>query len=411
MILPVHEEHGEVLATWHRRNLAGATAVCFDRHLDIKALSPSGSERLAAAACDSDALSRLNRPVPFQEDTRYAYGLDNFVLAASRLGLLSRFVWVHPEPSPLDMGDLAAILWDRLSLVAGCGAGVIKSFAVHPAAAQASVGDLEVLITTPRRLAGLTIPPDAQLDIDLDFFATEQGKLLHQPTEVIGLIDEDWISSRSPTLTWSISSGFLPDGFEWIGAQIADGLGFEVAPRTRRSLAPRAMRLLSTVVPPTQQQVEQVINEELSILGGAGLSLAAVLALSGRPANRDAAIGLWERARAAGDGASWPAYSIALSFMQGGDYAAAADWFAHGEGERVDTIQLHGGCMRAVCLSRLGHWEEALALALALAEVVPMRREPWLIARSASVALGRTDMASRIATGMPQSPFRSGPLS
>lgn len=405
----VHEEHGEVVATWQALGLKRATVVCFDRHLDLKALAPRGIAQLDRAAADGGDLTRLNRPIPFQEDRRYAYGLDNFVLAAVRLGLLQRFVWVHPEPVPLADDRLAAMLWDRLSLVAGHGREILRTFRICPEAVTAEVDGATIQITTPNRLAGLDLPRDVHLDFDFDFFATEQGRLLHEPDHIVDLLNRLKLTDRDPTLTWSITSGFLPESFEWVGTRFADRLGRALGPRLRPSLAPCAMQLLSAAPASQPDELRRVISEELEPIGGAGLSLAAVLALHTDPGNRDSAIGYWHRAQENGDGASWPAYSIGLSFMEEGDYRNAEPWFARGAGDQVDTIQLHGTCMRAICLARMARWEEALGLALNLTRRVPMRREPWTIARSAAKALDRPRLEQMILRQTPRLPFPGKP--
>ncbi len=404
----VHEEHGEVVATWQALGLKRATVICFDRHLDLKALGTQSLFKLDEIAQVGGDFTQLNRPIPFQEDSRYAYGLDNFVLAAARLGLLERFVWVHPEPTPLEPERLASILWDRLSLVAGHGQQILQTFRVRPEAVTAVVAGATIQITTPRRIAALDLPRNAHLDFDFDFFATERGRLLHEPDEIVDLLSHLNMVERDPTLTWSITSGFLPESFEWVGTRFADRLGRSIAPRRRSTLAPRAMQLLGSAVGKTPAEVGSVIADELEPLGGAGLSLAAVLSLHNNPTDLDAAISYWQGARERGDGASWPAYTIGLTFMRQGDYQSAEAWFARGAGDRVDTIQIHGACMRAICLSRMERWEDALKMAIDLTKRVPMRREPWAIARSAANMLGRHALERLIFQRSPRPHFFIG---
>ena len=399
------EEHGEVLERWRRLGLTDATLICFDRHLDLKPLPPRALAQLDAAMAEGTSLDLLNRPLPFQDDGAFAFGLDNFLYAAIHLGFITRLIWVYPEPRPLGAGQLAEILWSRLSLISSHGDELLANFRWSESHAASRLAGVPIEVTTVRRLPVLLDGP-AWIDFDLDYFATEDGQLLEQPQAVLDILGKVDLPHQAPTMTYSVSSGFLPAAFEWVGDALASGLGMSLERvRSRVMPAARAQALAGTQRRVERETFEQLLAEELEPLGGAGLALAAVLAT--RIPDIALAEQLQARARAQGEGAYWAAYAIGLSLLESRDYAPAMRWLRRAQGQLHDTVQQHAACLEALCLARLERWSDALALATRCATRLPMRDEPVRIAAAAAAMLGDEDEASRLRAAMPRPPRMS----
>lgn len=387
------EEHGEVLAYWHQQGWRNETVVLFDRHLDLKKISPQGVERIRAAA-QQGTLASLNRDVPFRDDGRHPYGLDNFLFGAAALGLISRLIWVYPEVTPLSPAALGRQLWELLSLVPGHGAEVEQTFALSAHSAWACVAGLRVEVTTLRGLRALELPSGSRLDLDLDYFFEGSERPVHSPQEVLEVLHRQGLTARPPTLTYSIASGFMPESFRYLGEAVAGGMGFTLEPLgQRQSHAPRAMERLSRGAPLAAEERARLFAEELEPLGGAGWSVDALLALQSG-ALSEAEQSYW-RARDTGDRASWPAYAIGLHHLQRKDYAQASQWLERAEGERIDTLQVHGLALRTIAACRLQRYEEALALAEQSIALTSLREEPYRVAALCAKQLGRPEIATQ----------------
>lgn len=393
--IPVFEEHGEVLAAWHERSVSGSTLICFDRHLDVKAIAPAALEALSSASmvAGAETLASLNRDLPFRDDDTSAYGLDNFLYAALRLGMVRRLVWVKPDLRRVsDAKALAPELWSALSLIAGHSAEIRESFMVSPAGPCVRIAGGVLHLTTIDLLPLLHLSPDTIVDVDLDFFGTEDGVVLQNPCDVAAALRRLRLE-RIMSITCSISSGFLAPSLRWLARAFADHLGrpVEFVGRRANPAAP-ILRLLALGAPVSCAGLDRLVAKKLSSLGGPGWSLASVLA--SRSGDASLAEKLYWCAREACDGAHWPAYALGMHFLGAGDPAAALPWFQRAQGMLIDTIQLHSLCMEALCLARSGRYTEAFETARRASNAAPLRREPYIIATIAAERLGDLDTAA-----------------
>ncbi|MCY1062663.1 hypothetical protein [Nannocystis sp. SCPEA4] len=380
------EEHGEVLAHWHRQGWSRECVVVLDHHLDLKRIAADQLARVRDGA-RGGGLDRLHRDLPFRDDDRFAYGLDSFLYAAADLGLIERVVWVLPEPRPRSAAQLADVLWSALSLLPGHGHEVLGSFVADDVAARARVGGLRVEATTLRRLSRLELR-GARLDVDLDFFHDGGPDLTHEPAGVAAELAAAGLLDDPPAMTHSIASGFMPERLRPLGARLAAAMGFAFAPSTPRpQQAARSLAVVARAAPASHAELAELTASELDPLGGPGMALRAVLCA--RADRLGEAAEAHAEARRLGDRATWPAYELGLRHLARREPGAAAEWFARAEGDLVDTMQAHSLSLRALAECRRGDFAAGLAAALRCLERIPLRAEPYQLASIAAARLGR----------------------
>ncbi|MFC4075896.1 tetratricopeptide repeat protein [Salinithrix halophila] len=393
----IFEEHGEVLAHWFSQKVKEQTLIYFDRHLDLKKISEEGLKQLEENAHDPERLAQLNRDLPFRDDDRFVYGLDSFLYAAAHLSMFYRVIWVYPEPKPVELTALARMMWSLLSLIPGHGQEVIQSFTLGAHSVRTVIAGMTLEVTTLRRLPFLDLPDFPCLDLDLDYFYQEGDRLTHRVEEVVDTLSSRGWREIDPTLTYSIASGFLPSSYRWLGNAVAEEMGCSLKSRSHRTENPPAKNSLHQLF--SHGKIDQILldklfQEELRVLGGPGWSLRSLLAVQANDLQE--AQRCYQKARENKDQASWPAYTLGLTYLKQGDYQTAADWFERSEGKRVDTIQVHSLCLRSLCESRLGHYEKSLFLAKQCISLVPMRREPYTVGLFSATQLGAKEDLEQI---------------
>ena len=390
-VAQIFEEHGEELAYWHATGWVGETAVIFERHLDFQKIHETQLERARIAAA-TGALTMINRDLPFRDNERNPYGLDNFLYAANALGLLRCLVWVYPEPTKLSPAHLGQHLWSSLSLVPGCGKEVAESFRITAAGACASAAGLRFELTTLRRLSQVALPQGARLDLDLDYSYADDGGLTHAPAAECNSVRGFGLAAQAPRVAYSIASGFMPESFRWLWQAVAGDLGFALAvgsQSTRHADATLAVLARETTL--NDAQLPSLTEAELRTLGGAGWALRALLALSANQAAEAERSYFCELQE--GDRASWAAYSLGLYQMARKANGEAACWFERAERALIDTSQAHSMCLRALCELRQARFEQSQLLAERCMQELPLRKEPD---RIATVAAARLNLPARL---------------
>ncbi len=377
-ILYTFEEHGEVLAFWHEMGYQNETILVFDRHLDFKKIELSQLQRIRQAT-SSKELSLLNRDIPFRDDSTFAYGLDNFLYAAAQIGLLKRLVWVIPEPTFYTVGQLGKILWEMLSLIPGHGEEVLQTFRYHRTSVSVIVSGLLIEITTLRRLSTLHFFQPCRVDMDLDFFYGEDGKLVHTVSEVCEQLQQCCLTDQLQTMTYSIFSGFLPESYRWLGQEVANRCGYQIQPLTarRQKYAVESMEIISGQKEIQIEKYQALWKSELEELDGVGWTVRGLLAL--QMSQLFEAYHCYEQARLHGDRATWLGYSIGLYLLCQQQYKEAALWFQRAEGQLVDTLQAHSLQLRLLCEYRSGQYEAAFTTANRCLSQLPLRFNAYKI--------------------------------
>lgn len=386
-----HEEHGEVLETWRCLGYTNVDLLYFDRHLDLKCISDAAMFRISENFDAKISLTELNRQYPFQDFELYPYGLDNFLYPAIKLGMLKTITWVYPEPDHLTVNELGKILIDQLSLIPGTGAGVKASYRESKHYAAVQIFNVELHITTLRRLSREWISTDIIVDIDLDYFGLENGELLHSIEEVAATLNQLNLARKVNTLTYSISSGFMAESLRCLGQTFIELTSSEaVVISSRRPTASSSMKIIANNTKLTIDEFTQLLELEIEPSGPSAYSLASVLAL--RIPDLALAETYYHKSEKHECKAHWAAYSIGLFHMQGKSYEQAACWLRRARGSLVDTLQNHAVCLEAICEFRLGNFKKSLEIAKFASERLPMRKEVQTVLHLAAIELNTSEV-------------------
>ncbi|MBB3208394.1 tetratricopeptide (TPR) repeat protein [Rhodopirellula rubra] len=226
----IFEEHAEVLAHWIGRGVKEAVVVCFDAHLDVQYISDQRLARLRQCRTSSDVLARM-KPHHLMPDRNNAtsaelsFGIEDFLFAASRLGVIRRLVWVAPAHIPIFDMEVAT---DQLRQSEGVTVEDLASLKVcgEPAGAvrwiRGSLLGIDLTVCHREALPFLELPSETLVDIDIDYF-------VELPSEQIGVSPADVVNDlvnlpldlTEVTISRSVESGFTPLRFRQIAEELA----------------------------------------------------------------------------------------------------------------------------------------------------------------------------------------------
>jgi hypothetical protein len=198
----VFEEHDSVLVEWWRRDFRDLTVIYLDAHLDLQKVSPKRIVELKRC-CNLTSFVKLGKPYFFFPDRHYAYSLENFLYAAGCLGIVKHLIWVrqparHRIPTTASFQVIEGYTIDSLS--PDTDDGTIRT----------EILGLDLTICTPQSIRDLSIPKNAVIDIDTDFFLDHRkGGPWTDPGETFLLL-ERLGKPRLVTITRSVKSGFVP---------------------------------------------------------------------------------------------------------------------------------------------------------------------------------------------------------
>ncbi|MFF4171649.1 tol-pal system YbgF family protein [Streptomyces sp. NPDC001744] len=392
-MIALHEEHGEVVASWTRLGYRAESVVCFDRHLDLKPLTRAAAARLTRPGGDR-TVEDENRKLPIRE-VEGSYGLDDFYAAGATLGLVSGLTWVRATreaDSPAARRRLLA----ALSVIAAEPDVLDTTRFDGRGALYTRVCGLDLAIHTPDTFGATPQDPAARVDLDLDWFADVRTGQDHRPDELLGLLDRHGLRGNVDSMTYSVRSGFLPEARRDLAPLLAGELARGLRQRERDALPlPQAtftaLRGAADPVPPERYE------SELAPLGPVGTALLGLLHLH-TAGDADRAARCWHEAARAGCRSSWLAYGIGLSHYGRRAFTEAGEWFRRATGERTDTIEVKSAFLAALCTLRNGAYEEAhralldfarhyplhadaARLAAGLGDRLGIERQPWLTRR------------------------------
>ncbi|MFE5190791.1 tol-pal system YbgF family protein [Streptomyces sp. NPDC056628] len=382
-MIALHEEHGEVVASWTRLGYRAESVVCFDRHLDLKPLTRAAAARLTRLTGEHPVEAE-NRKLPIRE-VDGSYGLDDFYAAGAALGLVSRLTWVRATreaDSPAARRRLLA----ALSVIAAEPDALDTTRFDEHGALHTRVCGLDLAVHTPASFGATPQDPASRVDLDLDWFADVRTGQDHQPDELLRLLDRHGLLGNVDSMTYSVRSGFLPESRRDLAPLLAGELGRGTRQRERDALPlPQAtftaLRGAADPLPPERYEAE------LDPLGAVGTALLGLLHLhtAGDP---DEAGRCWHEAAHAGCRSSWLAYGIGLSHYGRRAFTEAGEWFRRATGERTDTIEVKSAFLAALCTLRSGAYEEAHRALLGFARRYPLHADAARLAAGLGDRLG-----------------------
>lgn len=366
--LPIHEEHGEVVATWRSLGYRRQTVVCFDRHLDLKPLTEAHARQIDAAE-GVEALRALNRPLPLREAPG-AYGLDDFFAAGPVLDAVSTLWWVRPGRWPEDRARVRAA-FDAVARIPA-GPQTMARTRVDDGVLCTHLCGLELQVHTLETLRAHGIPEHARIDVDLDWLADGEAPPQHSVRELIEPLEQLGCVDRLDSLTWSVRSGFLARAMRGMAAEIAEAVGRRLVPVPWDEAWPMPERTFAALRGGAPGCDEAELDDELRPLGALGVALRGCLAVRrGALAEAEAA---WTRAADAGVRSSWLAHGIGVGWYSRRS-ERALPWLERAIGAGIDTLEVHASTLALLCLLRLGRTEEARRRVARLVERHPLHRK------------------------------------
>ncbi|MBJ6363198.1 tetratricopeptide repeat protein [Paenibacillus sp. GCM10012307] len=384
-------EHGELLNYWVKKQYQNEFVIYFDQHLDFKKISEENLKILKSYSEKNQNMNELNRDVPFREYETYPYGLDNFLYAAKELNIIDHLIWVYPN-NDYTINDLQKVLITNVSLIAGFKEEVLSSFAINEYSVELSVNHLKIEITNLKYLSHIKLNKTPLIDIDLDFFYNSNKQQLHlvkEFKEYFLSLGKAW--KDDPTMTYSITSGFLPEKYSYLGEQIADFFEMDIVHHSKLRTESNSITKISYLLNNnstylTSEIIEEVWEKVLVFYSGTGLGVKSLL--FSRIGNLELAIQYYDLAKQNNVNYFWSAYNIGLIYMNQKRYALASHWFLLAEGNLTDSIQTHSLILRSICELKQGNFSESLALGIKCADEIGIRAEPYLIIALSCKELG-----------------------
>lgn len=366
-MIDTFEEHSEVAATWvrpgqsyHRRRV-----VCFDRHLDLKPISPQNAERLRGITMQRGGFEHAVRPLPI----RYApgaFGLDDFWAAAAVAGVVDHLVWVMPGVETVGWRERAVRTLSMLPM-----GPAPDQLVLSPHHLQARCYGLRLDIvpfTELDRYWSTEGWPDPTVDVDLDWFVADDGRMQHQVEELAQAIRR--FGGHVTSMTWSQRSGFTSAAHRPLADELSAVLGQSRRDSTFLPSVASLEHLLG--VRWTEGTTGARSDEPDSLDPGIHHAVVGQQLVS---TDRGAATEHYWRSAEHGIRANALAYGIALSAMADGAWGEAENWATRSaEDDPYDTVASHAQVVRVLTLVRSGRREEALDACLRVMDELPLRR-------------------------------------
>jgi len=207
---PIHlfEEHSASLPIWWQAAGAARTIVYLDAHLDLQPIAEAQIQRLKNAQ-NIDDIRALEAPHHLNRSDRYVFGIENFLYAAHRLGLLDRLIWVVPPHIPR---RYTSSLLDIIQQMDGITFSELCSFRPVPGnALRGTLLGLDITLCDYQDLHSQSITGPWYLDIDIDYFVrVPDDQLWCDPAQLIDQIHAQLGEPVLSTVSRAVGSGFTP---------------------------------------------------------------------------------------------------------------------------------------------------------------------------------------------------------
>lgn len=217
----VFEEHSSSLPVWWEYGKQH-TVVYLDAHLDLQQTAEEHIQKLSLAKTKTQ-VEALGAPHHLEQASRFAYGIENFLYAAKRLGLIKRLIWVAPDHIPRDYSPQ---LLDFVQQMDGITFNELTSFKkIGPEALRGTLLGLDITICSYQALESLDVPDEYLLDIDIDYFVrVPDDQLWVDPLAVVESIISQLGEPQKATISRAVGSGFTPLSFRFVADAIRSQL-------------------------------------------------------------------------------------------------------------------------------------------------------------------------------------------
>lgn len=212
MTFALMEEHLQAYYAWKSQGIRNAWCWHVDAHLDIGKLGLDElrlalvqASRTSAEAAENGALG--NSYLPWG-----GLHCGNYLYPAIREGIVSRLTWVIPPDLPeshlLTWAQNHINGWFDLSL------SEYSSLRLDGDRVVGRLLDIPFEMGTLEALELPTVP--VLLDVDLDYFLTENGECWQQPSDFLEKIET--VSSLFTTVAYSVKGGFTPEAMRHLSS-------------------------------------------------------------------------------------------------------------------------------------------------------------------------------------------------
>ncbi len=218
----IFPEHASVLPEWKRRNVTGVTLIYLDAHIDLQFVSKERVDALKKCST-ADELAKFEKPHHMMPDIGYSYSIEDFLYPAYCLGIISHLIWVCP-PMKDDRPRESKIqeIFQKLQMMEGVSLDDLGSFKQVGNTITGKLLGLEVTICEYSDLAGMSLPEDSLIDIDIDYFiALPADEPWIDPQVVFASLKNLPLTSDLVTLTRSVSSGYTPLRYNFVADYLA----------------------------------------------------------------------------------------------------------------------------------------------------------------------------------------------
>ena len=218
----VFEEHSSTLPIWWQHRYAPKPAVYLDAHLDLQKVEQFKIDALKKCT-RIEQVNDLESPHHLNLSSKYAFGIENFLFAASELDLISRLIWVSPPHIPR---TYSSALLEFIQQIDGITFEELTSFVkVGKSALRGKLMGLDITICHYDDIQSLDIGVDYYLDIDIDYFIEVPGdKIWIDPLLVLQRIISQLGTPNLTTISRATGSGFTPIQFRFIADYLSAGI-------------------------------------------------------------------------------------------------------------------------------------------------------------------------------------------
>lgn len=221
------EEHYQAYFAWKRHGFSERWCWHVDAHLDIGKTGLTKDRLMALRECTTSDEAKTagllgNSYLPWG-----GLHCGNYLLPAITEGIVSRLSWVIP-PDLVEGGTL--LTWARQHLN-GWFDLELSEYASLKLEGEKIVGTLVGIPFELGTLENLTLPTEpVLLDIDIDYFVTDEGKVWSDPQLFKEAIDS--IPVEFQTVAYSVMGGFTPTEERRLALPfgVADVAGYKASP-------------------------------------------------------------------------------------------------------------------------------------------------------------------------------------
>jgi len=219
------EEHHEAYFAWKREGFRDAWCWHVDAHLDI---GKTGLGRARLEALEPCRTSEEARQAGLMGNSYLPWGglhCGNYLYPAITEGIVSKLSWVIPP----DLPEGSLLTWGRGHLNDWFELSLAEFDSLQVGESGALAGTLLGIPFEMGTLEQLGVPEQpVLLDVDLDYFLTEEGEAWQDSAEFLEHISS--LESLFTTVAFSVVGGFTPDGERRLSEPFGDPRGSLDAP-------------------------------------------------------------------------------------------------------------------------------------------------------------------------------------